>query len=142
MRVKKPVLLIALALVLLAVALILPATAFGAGKQPVAWVTYASGVRTPVHEFVTATVKQLSDGTTVGRMQFKLFYEAAVMTSTTFLDDYGGQPFTKDLYESWIYIGRAWRHHGALEEVTPTLWQAWGRCSTVRRGSFGASVLV
>ncbi len=88
MRVKKPVLLIALALVLLAVALILPATAFGAGKQPVAWVTYASGVRTPVHEFVTATVKQLSDGTTVGRMQFKLFYEAAVMTSTTFLDDY------------------------------------------------------
>jgi hypothetical protein len=140
MKAKKPLLLIVLTLVLLAAALILPATAFGAGRQPVAWVTYASGVRAPLHEFVTATVKQLSDGTTVGRMQFKLFSEAAVITSTTFDKDYtkfyrdangkvaefvaymhyqpagapdnyfwmkfkwtdGGQPFTKDIFESWI----------------------------------------
>jgi hypothetical protein len=144
-KAKKPLLLILLTMILLAVALILPAAAWGKpaappDNQPKGWVTYASGVREPVHEMVTATVKQLSDGTTVGRMQFKLFYEAAVMTSVAFRDDYtafyrdgnakvavfvalvhyqptdgpdgyfwmkfkwtdGGQPYTKDIFESWI----------------------------------------
>src|SRR5665647_1000839 len=85
MRVKQPLLLIVLTLVLLAVALILPATAFGKSdlNKPVSWVKVNTNGWSPDSNFpdlkdhgaTVARVEQLADGSLRGQVAVKVFRE-------------------------------------------------------------------
>ncbi len=83
MRAKKPLFVIVLTLILLAVALILPATAIGAGKQPVSWVKVNTNGWYPDSNFpdlkdhgaTVARVEQLADDSLRGQVAVKVFRE-------------------------------------------------------------------
>jgi hypothetical protein len=85
MRVKQPLLLIVLTLVLLAVALILPAAAFGKSdlNKPVSWVKVNTNGWSPDSNFpdlkdhgaTVARVEQLADGSLRGQVAVKIFRE-------------------------------------------------------------------